>query len=165
MFDGAQVHLLLNHIPIVGVPFSLVLLLFGLWRKNLEIQRASMGAIVLIGLLTIPAFKSGDNAEEIVEEYAGISHTMIEEHEEFGEKAFWFLEGLAIISLAGLVYFRSPRKTPTWFSVVIALGLIIGSGMMARTGHLGGLINHPEIRSSQSVVDSPGADTERDDDD
>lgn len=152
MFNGAQVHLLLNHLPILGIPFSTALLLYGLWRKNLEIQKLSMGALVLVGLLTIPAFLSGEAAEEVVENVAGVSEAMIEEHEEFSEISFWFLEGLAVVALAGLVYFREPRKLPKWLPVLILAGMFVGSGLMAWTGHLGGQINHPEIRSGSATT-------------
>lgn len=155
MFDGAQVHLLLNHLPILGIPFSLLLLLFGLWRKSIEIQKASMGALVLVGLLAIPVLKSGEAAEEIVEELPGISEMMIEEHEESAEIAFWFLEALAALSLGGLVYFRGPRKTPKWYAMILLVGMIIGGGLMARTAHMGGQINHPEIRSGEVGPDIP----------
>lgn len=151
MLSGAQVHLLLNHIPILGIPFILGLLLFGLWRRAADIQRVSLGALVLVALLTIPAFVSGDDAEEIVEDYPGISEVMIEGHEEFAEIAFWFLEGLAVVSLAGLVIYRGPRSMPKWFLLLVVVGLLVGAGLMARVGHLGGLINHPEIRSVQTT--------------
>lgn len=156
MLNGAQIHLLLNHLPILGIPFSLLLLGFGLWRKNLEIQKVSMGALVLIGLLTIPAFLSGEAAEEIVSDSPGISKTMIEEHEELSRIAFWFLEGLAVLALGGLVYFRSPRKLPGWFAITLLVGMLVGSGLLVRTGHLGGQINHPEIRSGTSTIEQSG---------
>ena len=154
MFNGAQVHLLLNHLPILGVLFSLLLLGYGAWRKNLEIQKVSAGALVLIGLLSIPAFKSGEAAEEIVEDRAGISEVLIHNHEEAAELAFWALEAFAIAALIGLVYFRTPRTWPAWFSAVLITGMLVIGGLMARAGHLGGLISHPEIRNASQQMET-----------
>ncbi len=163
MLNGAQVHLLFNHLPILGIPFSLLLVGVGLWRKSLEIQKFGLGALVLVGLLSVVAFKSGDAAEDVVEEAPGISESMIHEHEESAELAFWFLEGIAVLSLGGLVYFRAPRTLPTWFTLVVLTGMLVGSGLMANAGHLGGLINHPEIRASEGGPGLPLSDDDLDD--
>lgn len=37
--SAAHVHLLLNHIPILGSIFGLLVLCYGIWRKSDEIKR------------------------------------------------------------------------------------------------------------------------------
>ena len=164
MINGAQVHLLTNHIPILGIPFVLALLLYGLWRKSADLQRFGMIGLVATGLLAIPAFLSGEEAEEIVEDRAQISETLIENHEEAAEVAFWFLEGIAAAALAGLVLFRSPKQLPRWFTQGVVVSLIASGVLMARVGHLGGLISHPEIRTDQADSVAPGRVLDHDDD-
>ena len=40
-----------------------------------------------MAVLTIPVFLTGEETEESVEHLAGVSHDLIEEHEELAEKA------------------------------------------------------------------------------
>jgi len=56
--NAAHAHLLLNHIPILGMLFGLLLLLYALVRGNDDIKKASFGAFVITSLITIPAFSS-----------------------------------------------------------------------------------------------------------
>ena len=165
MLNGAQLHLFTNHIPILGIPFVLALLLYGVWRKRDDVQRISMGALVIIGLLTVPAFLSGEKAEEIMEDQPRISETHIENHEDAAELTFWILEGIAAIALLGLVFFRSPKSIPKWFTTGIVVGLVASGILMARVGHLGGLISHPEIRTDQTNGNTPSGSVDQDDDD
>ena len=53
---AAHVHLLLNHIPILGSIFGLLLLCYGMLRKSDEIKKTSLGIFVITALLTIPVY-------------------------------------------------------------------------------------------------------------
>ena len=55
--NAAHWHLVLNHIPVVATPFAALLLGFALWRKRpSELFGVSLGAFVLIALLSVPAY-------------------------------------------------------------------------------------------------------------
>jgi len=45
--NWAHVHLLLNHLPVVGTFFGVLLLLLALLRKSEELKRVSLGVFVL----------------------------------------------------------------------------------------------------------------------
>jgi hypothetical protein len=60
--NAAHAHLVLNHIPIFGTLFGLLLLLYALVSGNDEIKKASFGAFVITSLITIPAFSADRSA-------------------------------------------------------------------------------------------------------
>ena len=56
--DAVHLHLLLNHIPILGTLFGLLLLVYALIRKTMTLRKSAC-SFVIIGLITIPVFLSG----------------------------------------------------------------------------------------------------------
>ena len=64
--DAAHIHLLLNHIPILGTIFGLLLLCYGTWRHSDEIKKVSLGTFVIVALITIVVYLTGDGAAQIV---------------------------------------------------------------------------------------------------
>ena len=146
VMNWAQVHLWLNHLPILGVLFGLILLLAALWRKNEEWKKLSLIVFVIIGLLAAATYLTGEPAEEVVEHLPGVSKEDIESHE---ESALWSLiaiEALALASLAGLFLSRQSRIIPARFLTLCWLLAILAMGTVAWTAHLGGQIRHPETR-------------------
>jgi len=77
----AHVHLLLNHIPIVGIPMALVFLVFGILKKNPSTQRFALVVLFLIAAITIPVYLTGEPAEHKVEHLPGVAESFIEAHE------------------------------------------------------------------------------------
>lgn len=147
--NWAHVHLLLNHIPVLGTLFGLVLLGWGVVRRNESIQRAALGAFVIAALIAIPVFLTGEPAEAAVEHLAGTAESAIETHETAATLALVAVEVLGAIALVGLLLRRSRfarRATPV--ALVFA---IITTGLMARTANLGGKVRHTELRGAASV--------------
>jgi len=94
----AHVHLLLNHFPIIGFAVGLGLFLAGLAGKNYELKRASLVIFFIMAVLSIPAYMSGNAAEETLcspPEYhciTGVSATAIRAHEDAALFAFILME-------------------------------------------------------------------------
>jgi len=165
--DATHIHLLLNHIPILGSLFALCLLLYGLIRKNASLEQAGLVTFVIAGLFALPVFFSGEDAEDAVEKLAGVSEFFIEEHEDLALIALWAIIVTAVLSLIGLyTYHTKKRSVPLRAAIVIAA--IVSFAMMTLTGSHGGKIRHSEIRgtdlsnpTNQNVPENKG---ERDDD-
>ena len=85
--NDAHLHLLLNHLPIIGSLISALLLACGLAAKSKDLTRAALALTVLFAVVTYPAAGSGHEAEEVIEHMTGISEDRIEAHEERAEKA------------------------------------------------------------------------------
>lgn len=151
MISGAHLHLLLNHVPILGSVFALVLLAFGFFMRNDTLSRAALWTLVVVSLVAIPAFLSGEEAEHAVEDRPGISNTQIHEHEEQAEIAFWALMcsgAIALGTLTASMKTQSVNRTLLFLNLVFMAGTFI---LMARTGNSGGAIRHPEIQSASSM--------------
>ena len=58
----AHVHLLLNHLPPLGVLFGFLLLAAAVARKSGELVRASLVTFVLAALLAVPTYYTGEPA-------------------------------------------------------------------------------------------------------
>ena len=58
--NQAHLHLIGNHVPIVGSLFALVLLGAGLLRKNQTLTQAGLAAVLAAGLLCLPAQLTGE---------------------------------------------------------------------------------------------------------
>ena len=145
--NGAQLHLLLNHLPILGLLFGALLLIFGLLSKQEIISKASMIVFILMGMITVPVNETGEAAEEIVESFPGISvdHDRIHTHEESAELALWLMLGLGTLALVSLIVGDKPNfgKYLQYAVLIASLALFI---YMVQVGWQGAQIMHPEIR-------------------
>jgi uncharacterized membrane protein len=152
MMNGAQLHLLSNHVPVLGVAFAAALTMVGLLRNSDELKKAGLWAFVLTGLSALPAYFTGDGAEHLVEHLPGVAESLIHQHEEAAEKA---LTGALVLAVAALVFLiRSWRGSalPRW-SVPAVLGLSVPVMLtLAYAAHLGGLVRHTEIRAAGSAI-------------
>ena len=161
--DGAHLHLVLNHFPILGSLFGLVILAYGLWSKNKAFINIGLIGLIAIALFTIPAFLSGEAAEEVIEHNPGVSEHLIEDHEERGKIGFLLMELLGIMSMAALFLSVKNKKGGKLLNYALLIFAILVFGFMVTVGNSGGKINHPELRE---VNEPPSQEImEHDDDD
>ena len=147
--SAAHLHIALAHVPLTGIFFGLLLVAYAMYRSNDEVFRASLIVFAIAGAVSLVVYLLGEPAEEIVEELAGISHDLIHDHEEMGLFAMIGGIALGLVSIAGLWFSRT--SVPKGLRpLVLALALVAG-GIMAYTANRGGQINHPEIRSADTV--------------
>ena len=137
---------MLNHVPILGTAFGLGLVGWALLRRSEELKRISLGIFIIVALLAIPAYLTGEPAEELVENLPGVSKSSIEQHEEAAQVAFAGVLIVGVAALGGLIFFRPDKAIPSWLAVIVLVLSLIVLALMARTADLGGLIRHPEIR-------------------
>ena len=148
--NAAHLHLVLNHIPVLGTVFGLGLLAFGLLRRSEDVERVALGLLVVTALFAVPAYLTGEPAEDAVESRPGVARGLIEQHEAAAGAAFVGMLVLGGLALVGGIGFRGRRPIPAWFGGCVLLGALIVSGMMAWTAKLGGQVSHPEIRAGMA---------------
>ena len=151
-----HIHLLLNHIPVLGTAFAFALLAWALFRRSDDLRRAALAAFILVALLSIPTYLTGEPAGEmLVNQRAGVSSWQIERHDAAAEVALTAvlcLGGLALL-LLGLEWKKVavPRNVQ-WLTPVMALVVL---ALMAWTATLGGQIRHPELGGTAPRVELP----------
>jgi hypothetical protein len=145
MMNAPQWHLALNHIPVLGAVFGLVLFVFGTVRKSRELSLAALWTWAVISVFGIPVYLTGEPSEMVLMEWPGNLEDAIEHHEGAAQFAFTALLILGAGSIATLIYWRNTRVLPGWcLAGLLLLGLIV-SGLMGWTANLGGHIRHPEV--------------------
>jgi uncharacterized membrane protein len=148
----AHVHLMLNHVPVLGSIFALLLLGAALVRKSIELQKVGLVVLVLVAVAALPVYFTGEPAEEVVEHYPGVSEAMIEQHQDAAKLATVGIEVVGLIALSGLWFSRRSRANPRPFvTASLILGLVV-AGLMLWVANLGGQIHHPEIRSNAGAA-------------
>ncbi len=142
--NNAHLHLLLNHLPVLGIPFGLALLGASLWKANVTLQRAGLVVLVLAGCAAGLAFLTGEPAEAALERLTVHPEAAIEAHEEAATLGLIAAGSLGLIALVG--WWRSRRVTlrPRAVLAVLFVGTLV-AGALAWVANLGGRIRHPEI--------------------
>jgi uncharacterized membrane protein len=148
--NTTHIHLLLNHFPIIGTLIGSSLLLWGIIRKQDSTKSIAAAVLVVMALIAIPVFLTGEPAEESVEKLAGVSENAISLHEEAAEIAIWLMGITGIVSLAALLVAWQKRKMINSFFVFAFVLSAICFAAMARTGYLGGQIRHTEIQNGNT---------------
>lgn len=149
----AHWHLIVNHLPVLGVPFGAALLGLGLLRSQVALQRAALGVLILAGVAAGVAYLTGEPAEHALEALRALGprpESLIEAHEEAALAATVMTGVLALAAGLGLWRLQRGSAGRAWMAGTLTLALIatLALGWVAT---LGGRISHPEIRPSAPV--------------
>lgn len=150
--NAAHLHLITNHLPVLGTLFGVGLLAFAFLKNSHELKRVALGAFVVVSVLAVPAYLTGEPAGDLVENLAGVSPSIIERHEDFAQAAFIAQIVLGIGALALLIVFRKGRPISARLLSAEFLLSIVVSGLMTWTALLGGQVRHTEIRSGSPAT-------------
>lgn len=139
-----HVHLLMNHLPVIGSLVGLLMLLAAKVRKSDELTNTALVVFVLAGIIAVPTYLTGEQAEVLVQSLPAIPRALVLRHDDAAAFALCGAVVLGMLALLGLFLRRSGR-VPRWLQpTMLALALLVG-GLMAYTANLGGRIRHPEI--------------------
>jgi uncharacterized membrane protein len=151
-----HIHLMLNHVPVLGTLFGLVLLAWGLMRHNDSLQRAALLTFTVVALIAIPVYLTGEPAEDAVEHLAGTAESAIEPHEDAALVSFVAMELLGALALGALLLSRTRFNPALVVRGALAVAIITG-GLMAWTANLGGRIRHSELQQAATQHDDERA--------
>jgi uncharacterized membrane protein len=150
--NPVQLHLALNHFPIIGLFISLVIL-FAAFLLNTPLLR-KVAYLILLGIgMLVPVIEwSGEESEELLEAAYEVSHKAIHTHEESGERAallFYLLAMIAAVGFGAEYYLPSARRA---IAVAVLLVGLASLGVSMYAAHSGGLIRHPELNHSAKTT-------------
>src|SRR5215472_9270478 len=143
-----EIHLILNHIPILGVAFVSLYLLIATIFKNAFMQKVSLWLLLWVALLTIAVYLSGLGAETPVKSLPKVSNAYLQLHEKVARIASVTIWAIGGITLFGLVFLRRKEHLFKYFVRGILAMTLLSTGLFVLTGYLGGQITHSEIRST-----------------
>lgn len=144
--NAAHFHLVVNHLPIIFPLVGLLILIGGLIVKSDIVKRVAFLIFVAGALFTILAMTSGEGAEEILEETAGVSEDYIHEHEEAAE--FFAILNYILGLIAAFAVWANLKKAKysTALDYVVLVASVMVMSFARQTGTTGGEIRHTEIR-------------------
>jgi hypothetical protein len=157
-----HVHLWLNHLPILGTLIALALFVIALAFDRDDLKQAGLALFVMIALLSIPAYMSGNAAQNEIKDDPGYSMELIQAHQGSAVMAFLFIELTGAVSLVGLWRFSRSEKNPwmerpaKWNLMAVLVLAIATSGVMAVAGNTGGEIRHAEIAAGPGPTSAIG---------
>lgn len=170
--DPTYFHLAMNHFPVMGAIFGVVILGWGIFRGSEEVKNLGLAVMVVTALVAIPVFLTGEPAEETVEGLPGVLETAIESHEDFAKFGLTTAIISGVVALVSLIYswFRPAQGGIGRLMAIGTLALsLITVGAMGWTAKLGGVIRHTEISGASQQTVRPEAEIkkgrEKDDDD
>ena len=156
--DWTYFHLAMNHFPVIGSIFAMVILAWGILRGNEEVKNLGLATMIMAALVAVPVFLTGDPAEESVEGLPGVLESAIEQHEDFAKFALATSIISGVAALIRLIYgrFRSANSVAGRSLAIVTLALsVVTVGAMSWTAKLGGVIRHTEISASRPAQTGP----------
>lgn len=155
-FNAAHLHLLLNHVPILGAVAAALLLTLALVVRRQVLTKAALWFLAVAGVVSVPVYLSGEGAEDVAEEL-GVAHAVIEAHEEAALLALIALGALGLLAVGLLWWTSHLYEVPRWVTGTMWILAALGAVLAARTAYLGGQIRHTEIRPPEVRQQLEGA--------
>jgi hypothetical protein len=148
-----QIHLMLAHLPVVGLLASVALLVIALFTKSELLFKTACGFLIACSLFAVGTYLSGPPSYEIVEAANLGSKEVVERHALFGQISFVGMILLAAATIGALIQYAQgdpPGRPIRWLLLFAAILLAI---VLAWTAHEGGEIRHPELEHLPESVD------------
>lgn len=146
--NDAHLHLIVNHFPIVGPILGLLVLMGGIFFKNVPIKNTAYFLFIIASVFAVFSMSTGEGAEEVVENIPGFSKQLVHEHEELAEKLAIILYLLGAVSVFGIISNIKNHPKAVFFSYAIVVIAIVAIFFGTKVGTSGGEIRHTEIRDA-----------------
>src|SRR5262249_58498415 len=99
-------HILVSVLPSIGLVFVLGVYVAAFAADNESMKRTSLLAFVILGLLSVPTYLSGNHSMQALSQDPKISKDLLKSHFESGNAALALLALTGIMSLFALLRFR-----------------------------------------------------------
>ncbi len=159
--NAVEVHLMLNHIPVLAPFLAVLLILAGMAFRSQPVLRVALAMLALAALVAVPVYFTGEPVEDATKGLPGVAERGIERHEDTALLSLILLGALGLAAAAALTVYRR-RPVPGGMSAVLLMASLIVAGQVAWTAHLGGQIRHTELLGGSSAA---ATQVEREDDD
>lgn len=158
--NAVHVHLFLNHVPILGTLFGILILAVGLLFKKGTLVNTGLIIFILMAAITPVVNESGKGAAGIIREMPEIDKEFIKAHGKLAKTGLKIMISLGVLSLIVLIFHllgKSAGRILAIFTVFVAAGAF---AWMVRVGAAGGEIRHTEIRGEPVTVQPEESDSD-----
>ncbi|HLQ91562.1 MAG TPA: DUF2231 domain-containing protein [Xanthobacteraceae bacterium] len=144
-------HILVTVFPSIGLVFVLGAYMTGMITGNEGLKRICLGLFVLLGLLVLPVFFSGEYsmAQLMAAKSPRMSESMLDLHYGWGIAALVILGLMGLAALVALLRTSGGRLTDNMLHLTLGCA-ILTLAFMVLVGELGWEINHHELRIPDS---------------
>lgn len=139
----AYPHLLVNHLPVDGTLVATVLLAVALRRRTIEGALYGYAALVIVALLAIVAFVTGNFAPPALDRVPGISRDQITFHQIMGLAAMIVAVLAGLLACIPLVLTTIAARRGVLIAYLVVALLL--DALFAYTAFTGGAIRHTEL--------------------
>ena len=143
--SATHLHLLINHLPVMGGAIAIVLLAWALVARSRDLTRAGLVLVFVCGVGGLLARQSGHEAEEQTEKLPWTDRQLVHEHEEAADLAFILLSVAGVAAAVALVRMRGERAARLETGIVLGLS-VLAFAATAKAALEGGKIRHEEVR-------------------
>ena len=147
--QAEYIHVVLNHLPIIGLLPGLIVLIIAILQKSRATAIAAYTVIFVMSLSVFPVMEFGEKAEDQVESLMDkTSRHWLHEHTARADRAAWIYYVAAGFALGGII---APRVLPKsaqfflWATLLIGITALLAGVWIASAG---GKIMHREFRYS-----------------
>jgi len=146
-------HILMNHLPIIGLMVATVLTAAFLFLRNRPAVVVGMVAVAILSFSAWPTLLTGQNAYEKIDHLADdAGKAYLDRHMELAETWIYLFLATSVVTVAGII--ASKKRPHLLFpaaivSLVMAAGCLIAGSVIAENG---GMVRHPEFRSGSAPV-------------
>lgn len=147
--EPAYRHMLINHVPIIGLFVALMVLLAGLVVRESALLLTGLVLVALTAGASFPVARYGDAAYPVVyDTLDGHGRDWLDYHAELAEVWLPVLYANAVLAAAALVLGVLRPRMLLWAALLTALLTLVGIGGASAVARAGGKIQHPEFRLS-----------------
>lgn len=151
--DAAYRHMLLNHIPVIGLGMALLVLLSGIALRQTAMLCLGLALIAITAGSSLPVAVFGDDAyPAMFDELNGDGRAWLDYHVHLAET--WLPVLYVNAACAVLALILSVLRRPLLFpaALLVAVVTVAGIGTAGWIAKAGGRIKHPEFRLDDPPV-------------
>ena len=151
--DERELHLVLNHVPVILSVMALCSSLFAIAAKSRTAWLYAAVSLTIAGLFSYPTFLTGHGAHEAIEDLWYVKADSWHEH----QMAAGWANGMLLAggAFAAFAWWKLTRSTDAmiakWMQVVLIFACAMGASTVGRAAWLGGKV----IREQEALKTPP----------
>jgi hypothetical protein len=145
--NPAYLHVILNHLPIIGMVMGIIALLVGLFLRQPAALVPGLAVVLIAGISAWPVYETGSAAYKSIRKISDYeSSDWLDEHMDRADQTIWVFyatAGLACLAI-GLPKRWAAAGVP--LATASLLAAVICTGVSGYIAIPGGLVRHAEFR-------------------